>query len=102
MPINKYITSRTSGSGNSMSQVFLSNTIVKHNEAVTSPFNFDVPVYSLQGATFNYYQQTTDGISASLNNIKTVTFLISANTNSLTGTTKMKHDIYKIEYEIYT
>jgi len=102
MAIEKYITSRTSGSGTSMSQVFLSNTIVKHNEVVSSPFNFDVPVYSLNGATFNYYQQTTDGISASLNNIKTVTFSISANTNSLTGTTKMKHDIYKIDYEIYT
>jgi len=102
MAINKYITSRTSGNLTGMSQVLLSNTIVKHNEVSTSPFNFEVPVYTLQGATFQYYDQTTEGISANLNNIKTLIFLFSANTESLTGTTKMRHDIYRIDYNTYT
>jgi hypothetical protein len=104
MAINKSITSRTSGSGDSTSQVFLSNTISTLSDAVTSPFYFNVPVVSLEGggATFMYYKQTTNGISASLNNIKTFTFSISANTESLSGTTKMKHDIYRIDYNTYT
>lgn len=96
------ITSRTSGSGNSASQVFLSNNLANIKDTITSPFYFDAPVYTLNGATFNYYMQTTDGISASLNNIKSFTFLISANTNSLSGTTKMRHDIYRIDYNTFT
>lgn len=102
MGIEKNIVSRTSGSGDSASQVCISNTIVHHKEVVTSPFQFDVPTYTLNGATFNYYMQTTDGISANLNNIKTLTFVFSANTNSLTGTTKFRHDIYKIDYNLFT
>lgn len=85
-----------------MSQICLSNTIVEATEVVTSPFNFEVPVYTLQGATFQYYEQTTEGISANLNNIKTLVFLFSGNTESLTGTTKLKHDIYRIDYNTYT
>ena len=102
MTIEKQIISRTSGSGDSFSQVFLSNNFVNHKETTTSPFEFNVPVYTLQGATFRYYEQTTDGISVSLNNSKSLTFLISANTSSLSGTTKMKHDIYRIDYDTYT
>ncbi len=102
MAIEKQIISRTSGSGDSMSQVFLSNNFADSKEAVTTPIGFNVPIYTLQGATFNYYEQTTDGISASLNNSKSITFLISANTSSLSGVTKMKHDIYKIDYDVFT
>lgn len=102
--IQKTITSSTAGSGNSSSQVFISNTISTLADTVTSPFYFEVPVYTLgtNSGTFDYYMQTTDGISASLNNIKSFSFLISANTSSLSGTTKMKHDIYRIDYEVFT
>ena len=76
MSINtQIITSRTSGSVNSASQVFLSNNLTNIRDTVTSPFSFNVPVYTLNGATFNYYMQTTDGISASLNNIKSFIWL---------------------------
>ncbi len=106
MALEKSIISRTSGSGDSMSQVFLSNTISSLSGAVTSPLSFEVPVYTLgvgnNGATFNYYMQTTDGISASLNNIKSFMFFISANTESLSGTTKMQHDIYRLDYNTFT
>ena len=102
MAIERKITSLTSGSGNSESRVFVSNTLVNRNEIVTSPFSFAFPVFTLQGATYKYYTQTTAGISASLNNVKTLKYIFSSNTNSLSGTTKMKHDIYRINYDIYT
>nr|QBM02836.1 hypothetical protein [uncultured archaeon] len=107
MSIEKFTTSKTSGSGDSISQVFVSNTIASSKQVVaTSPFNFDVPVYTFStgnnGATFNFYTQNTDGISASLNSIKNFTFNFSANTNSLSGTTRMKHDIYRIDYDTFT
>jgi hypothetical protein len=102
MAIERQILSRTAGNFSAMSQVCTSNTIVKHDDTNTTPFSFDVPVFVTQGATFQYYVQNTNGISTNLNNIKSLIFGFSANTNSLTGTTKMKHDIYRIEYGIYT
>lgn len=103
MALEKQILLKVSGSGSSLSQVFVSNTISSPKPVVvTSPLNFEVPVYTLNGATKNFYIQTTDGISASLNNIKTFIFNISANTNSLSGTTKMKHDIYRLDYDVFT
>jgi len=102
MAIERKITSLTSGSGNSESRVFVSNTLVDRHEIITSPFSFAFPVFTINGATYKYYTQTTAGISASLNNIKTLKYIFSANTASLTGTTKMKHDIYRINYDIYT
>lgn len=102
MSITKQIISRTSGVYSATSQLCTSNTIVKHDDCQTSPFNFDVPVFITQGATYNYYVQGTEGISTNLNNIKTLVFGFSANTNVLSGTTKMKHSIYRIEYSVYT
>lgn len=102
MAIERKITSLTSGSGDSESRVFISNTLVDRHEIISSPFSFAFPVFTIDGATYNFYKQTTAGISASLNNIKTVKYTFSANTNSLTGTTQMKHDIYRINYDIYT
>lgn len=100
--IENRVISTTSGSGDSASQVFLSNTLSTLSEGITVPNEFNVPVYSLNGATFNYYTQTTDGISSSLNGRKSFTFTFSSNTSSLSGTTKMKHDIYKIDYNVFT
>src|SRR5690606_34098339 len=101
MPIEKQILSRTSGVYSATSQLCTSNTIVKHDDCQTSPFNFNVPVFLTQGATYNYYVQGTDGISTNLNSTKRLIFGFSANTESLTGTTKMKHNIYKIDYSVY-
>lgn len=102
MSIETQILSKTSGNFSAMSQVCTSNTIVRHDDAQTSPFSFDVPVFTIQGATYQYYVQNTNGISTNLNNIKSLIYGFSANTYSLSGTTKMKHDIYKIDYSVYT
>lgn len=102
MAIEKLITSKSSGTENSESRVFISNTIVEKNEPVTSPFSFAFPVFNIRGATYLFYKQTTAGISASLNNIKVVHYDFTQNLNSLTGTTKMKHDVYRINYDTYT
>ena len=96
------IISKTSGSGDSLSQTFYSNYVQEIDDTVTTPLYFNVPVYNLIGATENFYRQDTAGISANLNNIKSFQFIITANTNSLSGTTKMRHDIYRIDYNTYT
>lgn len=102
MGIERNIVSRTSGSGDSLSQTFYSNALALSQDGQTSPFEFDVPTYILNGATFDFYNQTTEGISASLNNIKTLLFLFSGNTQALSGATKMRHDVYRIDYNTFS
>ena len=103
MSIDRTIIQQTSGTNSGTSQVFLANTFADVNSITQSvPTELDVPVYTINGATFNFYQQTTDGISASLNNIKSMDFIFSSNTQALSGTTKMKHDIYKIDYDVFS
>lgn len=103
MSIDRTIIQQTSGTNSGTSQVFLANTFADVNNITQSvPTELDVPVYTINGATFNFYQQTTDGISASLNNIKSMDFIFSSNTQALSGTTLMKHDIYKIDYDVFS
>jgi|ERR1035437_957809 hypothetical protein len=103
MSIINPIVSRVSGSDTSTSQVFACNTINSPTDIVqTTPQIFNVPNYSLVGATYAYYIQNADGISVNLNNIKTVEFNFSSNTSSLSSTTLMQHDIYRIPYDLYT
>ena len=60
MPITKTITKRQTGDNDSAVQVFIENTFVDIPKTKTLPFNFEVPVYTLQGATYNYYNQNID------------------------------------------
>lgn len=101
MAIIKTTTSRTSGSNTGVFQVFLANEIAENNPNLTTPFIFDAPKYNLRGATKDFYSQTTDSISTSLNNIKKIFFDFTANTESLSGTTKLLHDIYKIPFSAF-
>jgi len=101
MSISKVEKSITSGDENSVSQTFFRNKCVNINAEPTSVFNFEVPQFLIGGATYNYYSQATDFISTNLNNIKTLTYYYTANTCSLSGTTKAYYDIYKLDYNTY-
>mgnify|MGYP001030168209 FL=1 len=70
MSIKKKIVSKTIGENNGISQVFLQNTITNIVEPESEPYPFRVPLFSLKGATFNYYEQAIDGISVNINNEK--------------------------------
>jgi hypothetical protein len=102
MGITNEIITRTTGDNDDAAQVFVENFIVEAPDNQTSPFNFEVPVYRIQGATYDFYAQNTDGISASLNNAKSVTLIFTANTDSLTGLTQMIHSVYRLENEIFS
>ena len=101
MAINKNIISQTTGDNSDAVQVFINNYFTDIDYNSNLPFEFYVPTYSLQGATLNFYQQTTDSISTNLNNLKDFTFNFTGNTSSLSGTTLMQHKIYKLKYDDY-
>jgi hypothetical protein len=99
--IEPEIIAQTTGNNDDPVQVFTNNCIVSPKYPQTVPFNFEVPMYTIQGATFDYYNQNTDSISTNLNNLKTFIFDFSANTFSLSGTTEFEHDIYRLDYGSY-
>jgi hypothetical protein len=99
--INKNIISRTVGDSNDVSQTFIQNHIVEAEEEHTDPLIFPVPRFRLNGATFNYYEQSIDGISVNLNNQKTLTYNYTANTDSFSAITKVLYDVYRINFDTY-
>ncbi len=99
--INKQIISRTIGENDGISQVFIQNNIPKIFEPTVEPKTFNVPLFSLQGATYKYYEQTVDSISVNINNLKTLNYQYTANTNSFSAITKVIYDIYRVNYEDY-
>lgn len=103
MPITKDIITRSTGDNDSAVQVFIENAFVDLPIRKTSPFNWEAPVYTIAGAAIptEFYVQTTNSISASLNNEKTIVFNFSANTASMSATTQMVHDVYRLEYDIF-
>ena len=101
MSINKQIVSSTIGENNGVSQVFLQNTIPNIFEPKSEPKPFHVPMFSLKGATFNYYEQVIDGISVNINNSKTLNYNYTANTSSFSSITRTIYDIYKVEFSTY-
>jgi hypothetical protein len=101
MSIKKKIVSKTIGENNGISQVFLQNTITNIVEPESEPYPFRVPLFSLKGATFNYYEQVIDGISVNINNEKSILYNYSANTSSFSAITNTIYDVYKLDFSIY-
>lgn len=102
MSITNNIETRTTGDNDDAVQVFIENTIIDPPVEVTSPFNFEVPLYDLSGASFRYYEQDVSAISTNLNNSKTLMFEFSANTFSFSGITQLSHDIYRFDIEPFS
>jgi hypothetical protein len=100
-PINKQIISRTVGENDGISQVFIQNNVPKIFEPKVEPKIFNLPLFNLQGATYKYYEQTVDGISVNINNLKTLNYIYTANTSSFSAVTKVIYDIYRINFEDY-
>lgn len=101
MSITKEITRMTAGESDDAVQVFISNDIKETFVKSTSPFAFNVPLFSLQGATFNFYKQDTEGISINLNKDKNIILNFTANTESFSAVTTLRHNIYRLDYDVY-
>jgi hypothetical protein len=99
--INKNIISRTVGDYNDISQTFIQNYIINLNDEITVPSIFNVPRFSLNGATYDFYNQTVDGISVNLNNQKSLFYNYTANTSSFSAITRVVYDIYRINFDVY-
>jgi hypothetical protein len=102
MSITKNIISRTIGAEEDICQIFIQNQIVDPIFPAKQAFAFEVPLYKTDGATFSFYSQSVDGISTNLNNSKNVTFTFTANTSSLSGSSVITHDIFKIRYDDFS
>lgn len=100
-PINKQIISRTVGENDGISQVFIQNNIPKIFEPKVKPKIFNIPLFNLEGATYEYYKQTIDGISVNINNLKNLNYSYTANTDSFSAITKIIYDIYRVDFENY-
>lgn len=99
--ITKNIVSRTVGDNNDISQTFIQNNILETEEQHTEPIIFPIPKFNLNGATFDYYKQSVDGISVNLNNEKTLTYNYTANTSSFSSITSVLYDVYRIDFDTY-
>jgi hypothetical protein len=100
-PINKQIISRTIGENDGISQVFIQNNVPKIFEPKVEPKFFNLPMFRLNGATYKYYEQTVEGISVNINNLKTLNYIYTANTLSFSAITKVIYDIYRVDFENY-
>ncbi len=101
MSINKEIIARTVGENDGISQVFIQNNIPFIGEEKIEPQIFNVPLYGLVGATKNYYEQTIDGVSVNINNLKNLFYTYTANTDSFSAVTRVIYDVYKVDFNDY-
>lgn len=99
--ITKTVRSQVTGDNNSVAQAFSQNHWARIYSPMTTIFNFESPVYYLEGATYDYYGQTRDSVSFNLNNGKEYTFVFSANTFSISGITTLNHELYRIDFDKY-
>lgn len=102
MSLTYYIKSQTTGDRDSVSQVLTQNTLSRENTISKSGyFEFEYPVYSIEGATFDYYGKDYNSISYDISNGKIYSLLFSANTQSLSGQNTLSHVLYRITLSDY-
>ncbi len=99
--IPKIIKTQSTGNADSVTQAFSQNRFVKITPQKSSIFTFLNPVYLIEGATYNYYEQNNDATSFNLNNNKQYALNFTANTASLSGITLLNHELYRIRYNDY-
>jgi hypothetical protein len=91
----------TTGNSNNIAQSFKQNIFSDAFEAMTLPFAFDVPMYTTAGGTKDYYGQNPNAIFTSL--VKPfVRFDFSANTTSFGPNVYIKHDIYRVSWDMFS
>lgn len=97
-----YIISQTTGDNNTSSQVLTQNTLGYFNKtSLGSYFTYLYPTYSIEGASFNYYEKDYNSISYDISNGKIYTLFFSGESifsvSGHTGTTRISHDLYRLE-----
>lgn len=100
--IPKIIKTQTTGNVDSVAQAFSQNRHVRISPQSTSVFAFENPVFNIEGASRNYYEQNLQAISYNLNNGKEYTIHFTGNTFSLSGLTTLHHELYRVTYEDFT
>lgn len=102
MSLDYYITSQTTGDRDSVSQVLTQNTLARYNTITRgSVFDFNYPVYNIEGATFDYYGKDYNSISYDITNGKIYSLIFTENTNSLSGNNLLSHVLYRITLDDY-
>lgn len=100
MPIIRTIRFETSGTKNSVSQVFYNNLYADGDPVRTSFSSILKPKFITYGGTLNYLGQDPYAIFTNLVR-PPIRFVFSANTASLSGGSYFIHDIYRIDYETF-
>lgn len=99
--IPKIIKSQSTGSETTAAQAFSQNYWVKIDDVQRVISTWNTPVYTLEGATRNYYSIDYNSLSTDINNGKNIVFVFSANTESISGITIFNHKMYRIDYSDY-
>lgn len=90
----------TTGTIRNVAQSFKQNIFFDVLEAATTPFAFEVPVYTTIGGTDDYYGQNPNAIFTSL--VKPfIRFDFSENTASFGSNVYIKHDIYRVSWDAF-
>lgn len=100
MPIFRQIRFQTSGTKDSVSQVFYNNLYADSEPVKTSFTSILKPKFTTYGGTLNYYAQDPNAIFTNLVR-PPIRFVFSANTGSLTGYSYFIHEIFRIDYETF-
>jgi len=90
----------TTGTENNVAQSFYQNIFYNVSIGITSPFVFEVPKYTTNGGTTDYYGQNPLAIFTNL--VKPfIRFDFSANTTSFGPDVYIKHDFYRVDWDLY-
>lgn len=99
--------SQTTGDQNSASQVLTQNYLAYNNNiSLGSYFTYLYPVYTLEGASLNYYGIDYNSISYDITNGKLYTLFFSGESTSSvighSGSTLITHSLYCMPFSAYT
>lgn len=97
--IPQVIKTQSTGDNDSVAQAFSQNYFVKELTRDIVPTIFDVPAFRMEGGTIDYYSNTPDSLSYNLNNGKEYIIIFTANTQALSGITRLNHELYQITFE---
>lgn len=100
MSITRKSIRETTGNNRNVAQSFKQNIFFDSNSSYTTPFTFNVPLFTTTGGTKDYYGQSPDAIFTSLIN-PSINFDFFQNTISFGVGVYITHDIYRIDWELF-
>ena len=100
MSIDKNKIFVSSGDENSPLRAFYNNEYVFINNGNVTPFSYQIPTYTTNGGTVNYYSQDAESIFTNLS-APFIRFKFCGGTESLSGDSYIEHKIYRVEYDIF-